>query len=419
MLEKIANIAKQYHLARRIYQVVKRIDLSHSIPQIMPVVVKKSRFEFKRLNLMIPSINEEHFYGGVSTALKLFEELLSTLRKGIRSRIILTDATPDRNALKQFPDYRSVSFDPDTDVNHQILPIKEKYQKNIYVTQGDRFISTSWWTAYSAQDIIRQQSRLFNMPYPKMGYLIQDYEPGFYNWSTHYMLAESTYRSDIPILAIFNTSILKKYFNNKNYTFEKEFVFEPRLNTTMILYLESAPRQRKKRILLYGRPSVERNCFPLIVEALKRWVLIQPGLEKWEVLSVGEMHKPVNLGNNKILKSLGKLNLEHYSELLLESAIGLSFMISPHPSYPPLEMAHFGLLTITNLFANKDLSACHGNITSLLKLMPETIAEALLEATEKFSADPLIGTKGESFIPDYRQIGRQFPFVNDFIDCIA
>ena len=107
--------------------------------------------------------------------------------------------------------------------------------------------------------------------------------------------------------------------------------------------------------MIYGRPSVDRNCFPLIIEALREWVLLQPLPGDWQLTSVGEKHPAVDLGNGMILKSLGKLPLAEYAELLSESAIGVSFMVSPHPSYPPLEMAHSGLLTLTNSYANKNL----------------------------------------------------------------
>ena len=40
-----------------------------------------------------------------------------------------------------------------------------------------------------------------------------------------------------------------------------------------------------------------------------------------------------------------------------ESDILLSLMLSPHPSYPPLEMAACGGLVVTTTFANKSASA--------------------------------------------------------------
>ena len=59
------------------------------------------------------------------------------------------------------------------------------------------------------------------------------------------------------------------------------------------------------------------------------------------------------LGDGLEMVSAGKLSLQAYGALLNQCAIGISLMLSPHPSYPPLEMAHSGILTITNSFAEK------------------------------------------------------------------
>ena len=58
-------------------------------------------------------------------------------------------------------------------------------------------------------------------------------------------------------------------------------------------------------------------------------------------------------------------------------------MISPHPSYPPLEMAAYGLEVVTNGFSNKDLSRLTGNITSINKPTPENVAQALEQVCTK------------------------------------
>ena len=414
MIERVTTILKKNNLARQVYRILKRIDLTHSIPQITPITVKKSRFDFRRINLIVPSINEEHFFGGVSTALALFDEILATTNRKIKSRIILTDAIPDKKDMEKFFNYKLVSFDQDIDVDHQMLPVKDKYQKNVFITKNDRFIATAWWTAYITQNILQNQAELYDQAYQMMGYMIQDFEPGFYNWSAHFALADSTYQSDIPTAAIFNSSLLRDFFKNKDYRFEKEYFFEPNLNSHLKKYLHKIKRKRKKNILIYGRPSVERNCFPLVLAALKEWVWKQPDIGDWKLLSIGEMHKPVNLGNGVTLISLGKLTLSDYAKLLLESAIGLSFMVSPHPSYPPLEMAHFGLLTLTNSYANKNLSQFHDNIFSLKKLTPSTISSGLINMAKKFSDNPNVGINGKSHMPYYCQDLPQFPFLDEF-----
>ncbi|MEW5909845.1 MAG: hypothetical protein AB1659_08600 [Thermodesulfobacteriota bacterium] len=416
MIEKLADFFRKYHFARQAYRIIKRIDFSYSIPQITPINIRKSGFDVNRINLVIPSINREHFFGGVSTALSLFNALSTGSRGSIPSRIILTDAEPDEADLDKFDGYHLVSFEDDSDEIRQIVAVNNKFQKNLFVTSGDRFLSTSWWTAYCAIQMIERQCIYYGPECNRMGYLIQDFEPGFYNWSTHYLLAESTYRSEVMTIPVFNSIFLRDYFKDQGYRFEKEFVFEPQLNPDLKRFMNSTDRNAKdQRILVYGRPSVERNCFPLIIEALKYWTTIQPDLNEWEVLSIGEAHKPIKLGNGKIMASLGKLSLEEYASLLNRSAVGLSLMVSPHPSYPPLEMAHFGILTITNSYANKNLSKCHENILSLDRLTPRHIAEALLSRTTAFSLDRHIGEKGKSMIPHYDQEPMIFPFAGELL----
>jgi hypothetical protein len=62
-------------------------------------------------------------------------------------------------------------------------------------------------------------------------------------------------------------------------------------------------------------------------------------------------------------------------------------MISPHPSYPPLELAAFGAGVITNTFDAKNLSTLHPSIYSVDILDPNKIAETIAWACHEFSRD--------------------------------
>ena len=77
------------------------------------------------------------------------------------------------------------------------------------------------------------------------------------------------------------------------------------------------------------------------------------------------------------MRSIGKLDLDAYAALLRESAIGISLMVSPHPSYPPLEMAHLGMLVLTNRFAAKDLATWHPNITAVDDISAEAPGDGI------------------------------------------
>jgi hypothetical protein len=64
-------------------------------------------------------------------------------------------------------------------------------------------------------------------------------------------------------------------------------------------------------------------------------------------------------------------------------------MISPHPSYPPLEMAEAGLAVITNSFAAKDLRTRYPGIVSIDGLTPEALAGEIERAVTRM--EPHIG----------------------------
>lgn len=89
-------------------------------------------------------------------------------------------------------------------------------------------------------------------------------------------------------------------------------------------------------------------------------------------------------------------------------------MSSPHPSYPPLEMAHFGVVTLTNGYFCKDLSLAHDNIVSMNDIDPETIAAALEAARLRFEDAPDAGWSAKSHMPDYLDEG---PY--SFLDPLA
>ena len=128
-----------------------------------------------------------------------------------------------------------------------------------------------------------------------------------------------------------------------------------------------------------------RNAFELLVYALKIWVDSWENAREWTIISAGERHGDINLGRGIILHSVGKLSIEDYASMLLETYAGISLMVSPHPSYPPLEMAAFGIHTITNCYTIKDLSSFSENIISLKSCGTNDIANSLHDIFRKFN----------------------------------
>ncbi|WP_338126724.1 MULTISPECIES: hypothetical protein [Stenotrophomonas] len=332
--------------------------------------------------MVLPSINKQHYFGGIHTAVLIYRELC---RHFPASRILLVDSAPDEEALSRFGDHVLVPADQTSSALRQIVPFSDRYQKTLPVADQDIWVATAWWTAYAAQRMSQWQGEHGGVDRP-MIYLIQDFEPGFYAWSSQYALSLSTYRPARDI-GIFNTALLADFFEQHGLRYDQRSVFEPVLHDGLRPALQQARDAavpRKRRIVVYARPGTPRNAFELICEGLRLWGWKDPRAAQWEVAAPGELQGDLDLGPFA-LKALGKLDIDAYAQLLSTSAIGLSLMVSPHPSYPPLEMAAFGMDVLTNRYDNKRLDETVDNVHSLESMTPEAICaglSALVDACE-------------------------------------
>lgn len=357
-----------------------------SIGDIRELHFRKGEGIEYRLNLVLPALNQKYIFGGISTALSCFEAMRDELK--CSTRIILIDVELDQKTKDKYAKkYDIVPADEESIAKHQIVSMVDRDNQNLVVTENDQFLFTSWWSAYIIQTEYRRWRENDKLRLKPFLYLVQDYEPGFYAWSPHYVLAEATYRFEYPQIAIFNSHELKEYIMKKGYKFKSVYCFEPILNSKLKekVKLLDDTLYKRKQILVYGRPSVARNAFEIIVESLRKWAVIQSDVESWTILSAGEQHDPVDIGEGMYLESVGKLTLDEYAKILKESYAGISLMISPHPSYPPLEMAVFDVQVVTNSYGNKDMSYFSDNIVSVDNMSPVVIAEKLKKICEQYS----------------------------------
>ena len=381
-----------------------------NIAEINPYYFRLTKRNKKRVNIILPSINPEHVFGGISTAIKFYEAVASKL--GYDKRIILVDANPADDEIKLYgEEYTFVKAKEDSEDGAQIVSYSARSAYGIPVSEQDYFIFTGWWTAHCAQEafaFLEKEAGIHPNPFI---YFIQDYEPGFYAWSTRYLLADATYKSKYRQIAVFNTKLLQEYFHNNNYSFYQEYAFEPVLNTQLKEHLYKLPNSltKKKQILIYGRPSTKRNAFLLIIESLKKWIHLQSDAKEWRVLSAGEAHETIELGYGVTVESVGKLSLDEYATVLAESYAGISLMVSPHPSYPPLEMSVFGVKVITNTFANKDLQTFNDNIISLDAVSLDNVANALEQICNQYTPTVVHTTVNR----DYCEGNDVFGFIAD------
>lgn len=338
-----------------------------------------------RINLLVPALSQQHLFGGIQTALQVFDALRVNFSS---ARIILTDeSTPEPVAGAYYSGWPVLQLEQTvlSGENH-IVAAGDRWSKTLAIGSHDFFMATAWWTAHLSNAILEVQAQHFSLRQQRrLVYLVQDYEPGFYPWSSRFALAQATYSLPHPTVAIINSHWLKDYLQQQGHSFECQHILSPQMHAGLARARSARKGFKKKRqLLIYGRPGTERNAFSIIVAALRQWVDQYPDAARWRILSAGEPFPAIELGNGCQLSSVGKLKIDDYANMLSETAVGVSLMISPHPSYPPLEMAAFGVRTITNRFANKDLATVSTFLQSIEQVSPAPLARALLGATKVF-----------------------------------
>ncbi|MEZ5897606.1 MAG: hypothetical protein R3C51_14535 [Parvularculaceae bacterium] len=361
-----------------------------------------------RLNVLVNTLSKQKAYGGVATniyiSLKLFEALNAITPWRIRF-LCFGPAEGENLGV-------DIAHREGVDISHATYEYISALANSITVSANDVFIGSLWHNYYKMRPVLEflaKERAAESTPYI---YLIQDYEPSFHPWSSAHVLAQSTYDDKFPKIGVFNSEELMTFFQGQKHRFQDQFYFEPILNRQLAIHLPHVtPEMKQKRIIVYARPQMRRNCFFLVKQALQLWSETFENSAAWDVVSAGADHDAFRLATGQEVKSQGKLSLDQYGRFLSTSAVGLSVMASPHPSYPPLEMAHFGVLTVTNSFASKNLNNWHDNILSVDVSRPDDLAFALGEQCEEFERDRRTGFNRQSKKPGYIS-GAPMEFIN-------
>jgi len=365
------------------------------VVEIRPLLSYPSRNARPRLNLLVPTVNPQQIFGGVATAMRLFTELAGALGDEYDRRIVTTDADIEREAYAKLADYAAAPYVASLDQNARALvDANQREGGRLDLRANDIFIATAWWTAGFAADLERDRARYFGGELPFV-YLIQDDETYFNGRSSRSALAEATYRHGDRTIAIINSEELFSVMTAK-YAFRESYYVPYQINERIAASLSTVPRERL--LLVYGRPSVTRNAFELICDALFRWQQRDPiRASRWRIVFLGEEFPDTLVYPVMNATVGGKASLEDYADYLSRASVGVSIMISPHSSYPPLEMAEAGLKTVTNGFEGKNLHQRFDNIISIDMLDAASLADAIESAVAEM--EPRIGELVARAIP--------------------
>lgn len=357
-----------------------------AFPEVPVVKFRASSFDKPRLNLCVPTVEPRHIFGGLSTAFKVFNEIASS-SDTVDLRIISVTTPLSLQGGVTFPEFPIQQLDDPMRLERAIVSVAPGSRGALSVRRNDVFFATAWWTAVFARSAQRFQHNSFGSK-QKLLYLIQDDERGFYPWSSSSGLVSSTYCSEEDLVAIINSEELANHFGAEG-LLSRAYALPYTANSRIVRHL--VPVQKERLILVYGRPSVSRNAFETIIAGLLQWQLSEPTLAaQWHLVFAGESFGSERLAGLINAQCVGKLTEVEYASYLSRCAAGVSLMLSPHPSYPPLEMASAGLITLTNIFGVKDLTARSPNVVSIASVDPRSLALALSKVVAR--AERRVGT---------------------------
>jgi hypothetical protein len=160
--------------------------------------------------------------------------------------------------------------------------------------------------------------------------------------------------------------------------------FDPAFPSASYYYEPSRPAA-KRNFFFYARPINLRNLFYRGLEAIGEATeqgILDPS--EWQIYFVGKDLDPAwaDLPFRPILKE--NLAWADYTALVRQMDLGLSLMYTPHPSYPPLDLAACGAVVVTNRYGlkrdldrfSKNIICADSDVASLVEALRAGVALA-------------------------------------------
>ena len=311
-----------------------------------------------RLNLVTDSINSGSLFGGVGTAILLAVQLAKA--RNCTLRVVTRTQVADEAGFRQVLRCNGIQFRGNVEFSYVGVNSKEQLD----VCPGDRFLTTSWWTTESVLGSIAPE---------KVDYLLQEDERMFYAHGDEWVRCNEVLKRD-DIRYILNTRLLYEHMiaNGLPHLRDKGIYFEPSFPRSLFYWehdSEAPPDvgasvPTKRKLFFYARPNNLRNMYYRGIEALDR-AIVQGIIDtdEWEIIFVGKDAQEMRFSNGARAIVHPTFAWKDYGEFIRSVDLGFILMSTPHPSYPPLDIASSGGAVVTNRFGLKqDLSRYSDNI---------------------------------------------------------
>jgi hypothetical protein len=327
---------------------IKNMKLKATTP-LLTYSIPSSKVQ--RVSMITDSVGSSSLFGGVGTAL-IFSALLAN-RLDAQLRVITRTERAQPQNLDNFLTLYNIKLKHDI-----IFQFAAFYDDRceVDVASEDIFITTSWWTTAATIPSVASRSII---------YLLQEDERMFYSFGDERYNCEAILKNN-DIRFLINTKLLFDHLvdNGLPQLEQHGQWFEPAFPNSLYNTKVKADSNQKFKLFFYARPNNPRNLFELGIEILDKSIsqhIIDT--DKWDIFFVGKDIPHISFSSGYTPKKLENLNWAEYANFIGTVDCGLSLMYTPHPSYPPLDLAASGAVVVTNRFGNKkDLTSYSKNI---------------------------------------------------------
>jgi hypothetical protein len=317
-------------------------------PDLQPFPVSRAWDGGPRVTVLTDSVGAESFFGGVGTALILGVQLANAI--GGSLRLATRHAPPDPGVLGPLQRAAGVLLRGQLEV-----AFPEAGAEPLALGPRELLLTTSWWTTRAALDSGLRRDEVV--------YLVQEDERMFYPYGDDRLLCgETLAEPGLPVVV--NTRRLLDHL----------LLDFPHLDQTGLSFEPAFPGARdatpvrsddgRRRFFFYARPGNPRNLYWRGGRALSR--AIEAGVldpDVWSFHFVGRGTPSLSLPRGVRPEVVEGLAWNDYQALVAGMDAGLTLMDTPHPSYPPYDLAAAGAAVLTNRHPGKeDLSGISRNI---------------------------------------------------------
>ena len=304
-----------------------------------------------RLSIVTDSVGSASLFGGVGTALVLSALLAN--RMGATLRLITRDDPPDAYAVGRVLAANGVILE--TPLEAVFAPAKSG--RELPISDDDFFLSTSWWTTRALLSSVRRD---------RLAYLLQEDERMFYPHGDERVCCRQT-MYEPGLMIVVNSELLFDHLADGPEAIpdlaERGHWFEPAFPAAGRT-LASPEANGRRKFFFYARPNNLRNLFATGLEAISHAIAagtLHPA--EWDIHLVGKDVPDLLFPRGVRPRRVEGLNWNDYHDLVASMDAGLVLMDTPHPSYPPLDLAAHGAAVLTNAHGLKtDLSCYSRNI---------------------------------------------------------